>query len=942
MNKNLKAALSGNLDEYKSIPFWSWNNHLDEKVLVRQIEEMKEAGIGGFIMHARTGLKDEYLGEKWFSCIAACLAKAKELGMEAWAYDENGWPSGFVGGKLLENEKYLAHCLGYSVGDFDASAFVSYIETDSGYIRTEEKVPGITEYHNVYLRTCYSNTDILNAEVVDAFIAETHEKYYERFKDSFGKELAGFFTDEPQYFRWATPYTPCAAAAFEKDGEDIRDGLIWLFVHDERGYAFREKYYKELNRLYVDVYYKKLYDWCEAHGCKLTGHSVEENALFSQMWGGAAVMPTYEFEHIPGIDWLGRNCGNEIAPRQVGSAVAQLGQKFVLSESFGCSGYDVTPRELKSIGDYQYFNGVNRMCHHLYPYSIANQGKVDHPPVFGPHGNWFKEFKTFNEYFNRLSYIVANTQDRYDVAILHPMRDVWTEYCRGVDYLSVKEKEESFNELLKELRKHGVTFHFIDERLLERHGSIEKNGALRVGKCVYDKIIVPKMRTLSATTYGYLKKFKGKLCVLGDIRFIDGVPQKVSLRQNATLEEMLSSARVKYACEDGNSVLTARSGEIGDFLFIKNLSRTEESRVQLQGVAENYRALDLETLTEADIADDMVICPSGSVVLIKDEKARPAAVSEKTEDVTANFRVTGISENYLVLDYGEMSCAGAPYGDRRAVTGLFDELLRKDYKGPVQIRQTFNLREAMPLKLIMEKAEYKSVAVNGKDITFAQSAFDVNFMEAEIGGIVRAGENELVYSLDFWEHDGVSFALFDPRATETLRNCLYFDVSLEPAYLKGDFIVGEDLSLSKRNALPAVTSSLYRQGYPFFKGELTLEGKIRYSGAGKVLLGMEGRFMAADIEANGKQALLMLNAEKDISDILTEGDNDVKIVLRSSLRNLFGPHHFVDPEPLSVGPFHFTFRAEWEDGKNPPNYTDEYHSVPFGADKIVLIHRKEK
>ena len=106
-----KQILGGELKEYRSIPFWSWNNYLDEGELCRQIEEMKSAGIGGFIMHARTGLKEEYLGEKWFSCIGACLKKAKELGMEAWIYDENGWPSGFVGGKLLENEAFRARYL---------------------------------------------------------------------------------------------------------------------------------------------------------------------------------------------------------------------------------------------------------------------------------------------------------------------------------------------------------------------------------------------------------------------------------------------------------------------------------------------------------------------------------------------------------------------------------------------------------------------------------------------------------------------------------------------------------------------------------------------------------------------------------------------------------------------------------------------------------------
>ena len=187
MKKELKEALSGNLEEYKSIPFWSWNNFLDEKELVRQIEDMKTAGIGGFIIHARTGLKEEYLGEKWFSCIEVCLDKAKELKMQAWIYDENGWPSGFVGGKLLKKEEYRARFLEYTVGDYDASAFACFTEDkEKGFVRVREKKKGENRYHNVYLRISLANTDILNPRVTEAFIEETHEKYYERFKERFG------------------------------------------------------------------------------------------------------------------------------------------------------------------------------------------------------------------------------------------------------------------------------------------------------------------------------------------------------------------------------------------------------------------------------------------------------------------------------------------------------------------------------------------------------------------------------------------------------------------------------------------------------------------------------------------------------------------------------------------------------------------------------------
>ena len=935
MNAQLKRALSGELKEYRSIPFWSWNNYLDEAELCRQIEDMKAAGIGGFIMHARTGMKEDYLGEKWFSCIAACLKKAKELGMEAWAYDENGWPSGFVGGKLLEKEEFRARFLEYSVGAFDPSAFAVFVRQGNGFARTESEVPGTQEYHNVYLRVSPSNTDILNPEVTEAFIAETHEKYYARFKDSFGKELAGFFTDEPQYYRWGTPYTPVAEKEFAEEGEDIRDGLIWLFVHSEEGYAFREKYYGTLNRLYVQNFYGKLYDWCEAHGCKLTGHSVEESILYGQMWGGAAVMPSYEYEHIPGIDWLGRDCGNELSPRQIGSAVAQLGKKIVLTETFGCSGYDVTPKELKSLGEYQYFNGINKMCQHLYPYSMAARGKIDFPPVFSPQGNWFEDFKTFNDYFARLGYIVGETEDCYDIAVIHPIRDIWLDYIRSEDYESVKETEDAFSELLLQLRKRGVTYHFIDETLLAEYGKAE-SGALCVGKCSYRTVIVPKMRTLASKTYELLQAFGGKLCVLGDIRYIDGKKCDVRLNPNTGLDEILSScSRFGFSCEDGRSVLTARKGAPGEFVFIKNLSRTEESRAHLSGAAERYRALDLETLEEYPLAgDEISLGGAESLILIKSENARPAACNAGEEDITKDFRIADVSENYLVLDYAQVAREGEDFGARRPIPGLFDDLLREDYKGKLRVRQTFTLKEKMPLKLIMERGDF-TAEVNGGAVQFRASAFDVNFLEADIGAFVQEGENELIYTLDFWQHDGVHFALFDPLATESVKNCLYFDTSIETAYLKGDFIVGENFTLEKRRFLPPVTDKLCDRGYPFFKGTLTLAGKVKYSGKGKAVLKLSGRFMVAEVYANGERTDIALDTKKDISPILREGENEVKIVLRSSLRNLFGPHHFIIPEPMGVSPYNFDFRGFWEKG-NPPDYTDEYHFVPFGVEKILL------
>ena len=113
-------------EQYQSVPFWSWNDQLDKDMLTEQIRWMKSQGIGGFFMHARGGLRTEYMSEDWMQCVDACVEEAKKQGMQAWIYDENGWPSGFAGGKLLEEQENLDTHITYKIGQYDANAWLTY------------------------------------------------------------------------------------------------------------------------------------------------------------------------------------------------------------------------------------------------------------------------------------------------------------------------------------------------------------------------------------------------------------------------------------------------------------------------------------------------------------------------------------------------------------------------------------------------------------------------------------------------------------------------------------------------------------------------------------------------------------------------------------------------------------------------------------------------
>ena len=198
--------------------------------------------------------------------------------------------------------------------------------------------------------------------------------------------------------------------------------------------------------------------------------------------------------------------------------------------------------------------------------------------------------------------------------------------------------------------------------------------------------------------------------------------------------------------------------------------------------------------------------------------------------------MTGIGENYFILDYVSIRREGEDFSGYMPVPQAFENLLREDYKGKLYVKQHFNVQSLFDARLMVEKAKYLEITLNGKTLSFEQSAFDINFEEARITDCLKVGENELMYAIDYYQHDGVSFALFDPLATESLRNCLYFDTSIENTYIKGDFIVNADMSLSARHGLPLMNTELYKNGYPFFMGEITLEGVLGKAASDEVVL----------------------------------------------------------------------------------------------------------
>ena len=921
-------------NKYKALPFWSWNDELEEDELIKQIDWMHDNGIGGFFMHARGGLTTPYLGEKWFKCVEACLKRAKELNMEAYAYDENGWPSGFAGGKLLEDEENSDQYLSYKIGEYDPKAFVSYDLSTDKLIRTNKGNNNL----NVYLHISNSTADICNKEVVKKFINITHEEYKKH--DIYGN-LRGFFTDEPQYYRWGTAYTRVLPEYFKKNyQEDILDRLGLLFVEKEGYRDFRYKYWKAMQDLMLNAFGKQIYDWCEENNYQLTGHYVEENHLYQQMWCCAGVMPFYEYEHIPGCDWLGRSISHDTNPKQLGSVCAQLDKKQVISEMFGCVGWDTTPLELKHIVEFLMVNGVNIMCHHLLPYSEHGQRKRDYPEHYSKVNPWVdKDFKSFNDYFSMLGYHLSTSIEIVNVGVLQPIRSCYFNYKREIDGPSVQDIDEGYAYTLDLLGEKHIPYHLLDETIMAKHAHVEGN-KLIVGQCAYEYVILPKVvYTMDKTTEELFHQFVkngGKILLLGDKpTYLEGQSYEYDyLVSNTDLKEIKESLMFRSS-DNKNIRISYRLDENNKpYLYIVNLGDETELDLSYRGYKSWKNDLNDKALNNHihfNKYESMVLYPSNEEV----EKEKELKVLKLRNE----FDITKPVDNYLTLDTIQYSKDGINYSNGMNYMAVFALLLEERYQGDVYLKYSFDAKD-IPNKCLalVEDCHNIELTINGVKVNKLGFELEKDLWTYDIKNHIKTGLNEIIVHINFIQNEDVYYALFGENVTETLRNCLAYPTTIEAIYLKGDFGVagdfydgeGDNIVLANKFSIikqPKHIKELIKDGFPFFRGDISLEQEIEVDDVNQLLV-FDKRFQMIDVYVNDQFVeRLLFKYKLDLSNYLKLGKNKIRLVLSISNRNLMGVHHNLEEEPSSIGPYSFERFGTWDKEGNSRFYKKRYSFV---------------
>jgi len=632
MKKSLLNDFKTPGSEFRGAPFWAWNGKLDPVELRRQIRVMQQMGLGGFFMHSRVGLDTSYLSKDWFTCVDACVDEAKKLGMSAWMYDEDRWPSGAAGGFVTKNPKYRMRSLMTHVLDKAAdlkwtkdtvAAFTAHLEgVSANRVRQLPKgkpAPKLADGEKlivfvVELQECsswyndYTYLDTLSHEAVKAFIKVTHEAYKKHNGKEFGHTIPGIFTDEPNHGNklgydnntgspGGMPWTGSLLKTFQKRyGYNLVPHLVEL-VYDVDGNGMRPArlhFHDCVTHLYVDAFDRQIFEWCAKNNLSFTGHQLEEDTLSSQTNMVGSCIRSYEFMQAPGMDLLTEHWRVFNTAKQVTSGARQFGAKWRLTETYGCTGWDFPFAGHKALGDWQVALGINLRCQHLSWYTMEGEAKRDYPAAIFYQSPWWQLYPKVENYFARIHSVMTRGEEVRDLLVVHPVESMWMQVKIGWrENPETQALDQQHTHLTESLLAQHLDFDFGDEEHLGRLGKVAKqSGApiLRLGKATYKAVLVPQLKTMRRTTLALLKKFKaagGTVVFAGTpASYVDAVESKevAEFAANCPAVSVTASAvsgplekacrRVSIAdakgCEINPALYLLREDRDSFFLFICN------------------------------------------------------------------------------------------------------------------------------------------------------------------------------------------------------------------------------------------------------------------------------------------------------------------------------------------------------------------------------------
>ena len=499
---------------------WFWNTTITREGIKREIEEMYESGIRGFYVLGEpeyfrpltraTHLSPEYLSEEYLDLLYYAYELAAEKGMEFWLYNEGGFPSGMVCGKIRNMRPHLAkknlayreYLLPFGEkfvkGEDSIIAYVDGERIEDGFMTSKERGCGVCEFYMVdEPDRPLVNSDIAQRETTELFLEMTHEVLKQRFGDVMGKEVTFMFDDEAHMGLWTRGLDKMF---YEKYGYEIYPYLMSICMRkqpeSDEEYRAVSDYAMLCGELTVNNYFLPMKEWLNRHNMLSVGHldceSCTKNIRVT-LYGN--MMESYRAFDVPGIDVIwsqitypdesGETCfeGNRFFPRYASSAARQCGHSLCLSETFAVHGGHIAPEEMRFDVNYQAVRGISIFNFMTISYDRETPMCLQYRPNFIKESPGMDTLSEINEYTGRVCHILQESRADVRSALYFPCRSVCV---RGEKGLAASDAYDALGARLEEL---GVSFDIIDEALVRE---MELEGSSLVGEHVrYDNVFLP-------------------------------------------------------------------------------------------------------------------------------------------------------------------------------------------------------------------------------------------------------------------------------------------------------------------------------------------------------------------------------------------------------------------------------------------------------------------
>ena len=620
ISEKISALLKGQGGNY-ILPFF-WQHGEDEDVLRHYMEKIHECGIGAVCVESRP--HPDFCGPLWWRDMDIILDEARKRSMKVWILDDSHFPTGYANGALkyapvnLRRQSVSYNVLAKVSGGetvaikrewyekakpFEKSMIEQYVLNGEPHTFDDDRLLGVmavkTEGQNAYdiIRICESDGQVnwtapegsdkwkiyalhltrnrgphrdyinmLDAESCKKLIEAVYEPHFVRYKNDFGKTIAGFFSDEPELGNghlyetgknlpevddqpWSNEIEMTLK---DRWGENWSSYLPLILENDfdaKLKAKVRYDYMDVVTRCVEKAFSYQIGDWCRERGVEYIGHVIEDDNQHSRTGSSLG----HFFRGLAGQDMAGiDNIGGQVLPQgeeiemmsptggkrdgtfyhyalgKLGAsaaAIEPLKRGRAMCENFGNYGWEAGVHLMKYLADHFMVRGIN----HYVPHAFSPKAfpDPDCPPHFYAHGHnpQFRHFGMLMRYMNRICELINDGRAVTPAAILYHGEADWT----GGGCMFSQEPA-------KVLADRQIDYHFIpsDVFVEEKYKTI-LGDTLKINNQEYKVLIVPETSFVTAefaqaaadlTAKGFPVVFINKLpddVCNGDSSLIEGV-----------------------------------------------------------------------------------------------------------------------------------------------------------------------------------------------------------------------------------------------------------------------------------------------------------------------------------------------------------------------------------------------------------------------------------